>query len=245
MVSPFRARTALPGAAVAGALASLVLLSCSGGSGGDPASPTQQVPATDTWVRATAELLNVGAPSGPEFYDCHTRLGIYAGVVWELVADRATAGATSIAPTQVRFNITATDDATRTGLVLGLAIDPATLTGQLLPTATSFTTDLTCTSIDGRPESSFAANNPPVPTWVVTIDSAETAAGSLVLAEPVGATGAFSPTGIVEGSFSFFAANLQSTPSGTVSAEILVTGCFRVNLPATTQGVPVRAATCS
>jgi hypothetical protein len=45
----------------------------------------------------------------------------------------------------------------------------------------------------------------------------------------------------MEGTFRFVAQNRQEVAAGVVTAIVLVEGCFRVNVPAAEQGVPVTA----
>jgi hypothetical protein len=237
-------RLAAPGGSLLLALIGLALaLGCQGGS--DPATPPQQVPAQDTWVSATALLLDAGAPGGPEFFDCETLLGIDPGLEWSVEAGVATSGVTGgLGSANPRVEITATDESGRTGVGLVLTLDPATMTATV-PAGNAqlwfFDTDLACPAVNGRQPSRFEGV---AGTVAVAITEMATSAGQLVVAAPVDGLGRFSPEGILAGTFAFEATNRQESPVGALTARLTVTGCFRVNVPAVEQGVPVLAAPC-
>ena len=228
-------------------LGSLALLSC---SGGDPASPIQDPVADNTYVRATITILDTGSPCTaltcePELFECRSRNPIAAGRQWLIRANTASAG--SVSPTQ--FVVTGTDTMRLTSLALEMRMDfsvtPPTASFTIPPGMTSSLStwadiDTQCDQAGGAgPESRFHLVRGDTDSSI-TLMSVNHAGGSLVPAQPDG-QGGYSPESIVEGTFSFVGQVLQSNPTGTLTSEALVEGCFRVNLPSPERGVPVTA----
>ncbi len=237
---------------VAGA-ASGLLLSCSGGG---VATPAQDV-VGDTYLIARITVLDdVRSPCtaltcDPEFYQCRTRAPIANGTVYTLHADQATAGilggsvATDPGPPPTvthsddQLYVTGTDTTTGIGLSLRLQVDtiPA-VAGSFSGAAddTYVDLDILCDRVQlTGPESRFVRVN----AGTVNVTTSTTDGLRMIPAVSDGA-GGFNPAGILEGTFSFVAEGIQTTPLRTLTPDVLVEGCFRLNLPAPDRGVPVR-----
>src|SRR5437016_3561266 len=192
-------------AAVTAAVTAGLLLSCTGGS---PAEPTQQAPATNTYVLAHVTLLDANNPCvpgdcAPEFYDCETLQPMYVGHEWTLLGDQATAGVAGDpmnVPTIVTY--TAADNSGHVGLRVVLDVDPVASTATV-GLGTSVNVDQACTRLNSInvQESLFLMTT----AGTATVTSVETSGGLLVIALPSGTAGTYSPTGILEGTFHFAA----------------------------------------
>ena len=242
MSAPSGASRSLVARACAVTVAALAVLSCSGG--GDPSSPQQDI-VGDTYVIATATVLDANPPCtafscDPEFYDCQTLAGIPVGTTYVLRADVATAGLITVAADVMTIDITGTDSANRLGVAIELTanrtVSPPSYSYSSTAAKTFFDVDLECDTIfSGVPASRFTGFLPgPVTITEVTYDSA----GAIIPAVPDG-QGGFSPPGVFEGTFSFVGRLLQPTPGGSITAQVQVDGCFRVNLTQPERGIPV------
>lgn len=247
-------------AAAAALAAGLGLLAC---SSGEPANPAVDPGRDDTYVLATVTLLDRREPCEPapddcepEFFDCETRDPLFVGETWTVRGDAVVAGRTMPADTTATIAISATDLAERTGLAIEFQIrdlmDPGANVDFRGPPAPGGDCSRPTDDINGNFVQLDALcarlNDNQVQESRFTLDACEPydiqltdwetdAGGALQLAQSAGGN-EFSPSGIIEGTFSFIGRNLQSTVGGDIEAWVLVEGCFRVNAPETERAVP-------
>lgn len=221
---------------VAALLGGLPLLSCSSGG---IAEPVQDV-VGDTYVMATITMLDTGDPCGPficdpEMFECRSRQPIVVGQTWQLRGDVASAGMVSAS----NISIAATDLATKMGIALEFQL--AGYSGLPLA-ALSTTASHTYADIDVECDHLTATGSESrfdyLGSGTVTLTAASVDGTRIVPAVPDGA-GGFSPAGIFEGSFSFVGRALQPIPGDTLDGQVLVQGCFRVNVAALERSAPV------
>ena len=244
--------------AAAALAAGLSLLACSSGEPTNPAADPGADP--NTYVLATVTLLDRNEPCDPgvdcepEFYDCATQAAYLVGETWTVRGDLVTAGLSNAGASSVTVAISATDVVEQTGVAIEFLIpdvfdpsaglsfrgnNPSDCTRPTLEVEGTFTDVFAlCARLNDNAvqESRFTLDT--CEAQSITLTSWETdGTGALQLAQSAGGN-EFSPTGIIEGTFSFIGKNLQSTPGGDIQAWVQVDGCFRVNLPILERGVP-------
>ncbi|MEM7249156.1 MAG: hypothetical protein AAF533_27795 [Acidobacteriota bacterium] len=234
-------------------------LGCSSSTPTDP-SAGNSTAGTDNFLCATVTVLDVGpecfpGSCPPEFFLCSNNSPVLAGTTYSFVADDVSAGlnpplaASEPVSSRSRLNLTVAGTEAATGRSLGLIFsivdiaDPggsAELTIDMNNRVKNFfDLEIDCTVVnrDGLSEMlfNFPRTDPPLS---FTLDSWEEADGVVALARNSGLT--FSPTGVMEGSFSFEVENLQEVGGADpIRARLRVEGNFRLNLPAVQQTVPV------
>ena len=228
-------------------IASCLLLSC---SSSDPATPLHD-DIGNTYVRATITVLDTGAPCtafscDPELYECRSRNPIVAGQQWTVHSTVASAGMVS----DTQFVITGTDTTRLTSVALEMAMTDFTvsapsarftLTGTANSPATWADIDTQCDQVrSAGPESRFHLVRGDTNSSVTLTDANVT--GTALVPAVSDGQGGFSPASIIEGNFSFVGQVFQAAPTGSLTGEVLVEGCFRVNLPRPERGVPVTPA---
>lgn len=233
------------GAAVLAGLAApalaLTLLAC---SGGDTMMTVQQAPATDTYLLARITVLDIAFGDGPEFFHCGTLEAVEAGEVYEMRAELGTAGITTaeVDFSRVNVTLTGTDITTEVGLALAFRFSPSQGIEEIAPIEAETYVDLYLPCDRQSPRDTTESRltlKVGDPRITLTIDSYESVGDSIVPAETDPQSGSFSPAGIMEGTFSFPAEGNQVTGQGTLSPQVLVEGCFRLNVPFGELGVPV------
>ncbi len=242
-------------AALLGLSAISLLLGC---SSSEPTDPRVDPGRDDTYVFATMTLLEVPPTGDPEFFDCTTLAPLFPGETWEMYGDLATAGVVTDTGEERNLAITATDTTNQIGVAIEFRIvdlaDPnAGISLRGLPAGGNpcstpsagvngvfADVNALCARVSSGTwvsESRFVFN--PCEPWSIELTSWETDAGGLLQQAVSSGGNDFSPTGIVEGTFSFVGTNSQVTPSDEVLANIQIDGCFRVSVPGDERGVPV------
>lgn len=249
----------------------LGLVSCSGG-GDPVRVDAQPVAQDTYFRARVTVLDNQTSPGGvpcvpsscpPEFYDCGTLQPVVAGTTWDMAATLASAGAfgcyepSAGAPENCGITISATDTASRIGIELLMRVnDVSSPAGSTAMTVDPLTGEeaifvdvyLPCSRVNGegdreshamvlgQAQASYPAG------WAneATITVFPQVGGVHQPAVRVGTT--FQPAGIVEGTFRFVGQLKQEATPNDIIGHVGVEGCFRLNLPDPTAGIPVDPA---